>query len=252
MEVKVKIVNNSSFCDYVPVYLFANGNLVGGNSTNITQGSTEYITICYTPTTAGDNTLKLTADASGNNVYCTGSVYVEDGAPADLTMTYSLPGANSSYQVVGDELSIKTNIKNNKTTAYNDYISVNFYKKQGASNKYSLQNTVTKIVNVPGSSTKNETFSFSDLAPGKYFAIFYYYNVNNKVEAFRTVAIELIMKGDVNGDGVITATDVTALYEYLLNGSTTNLKFGDQNGDGLITSSDVTAIYKILLGNVTK
>ncbi|MBO4722181.1 MAG: dockerin type I repeat-containing protein [Muribaculaceae bacterium] len=55
--------------------------------------------------------------------------------------------------------------------------------------------------------------------------------------------------GDVNGDGVVTASDVTAIYNYLLNDDTSLLINGDQNGDGNITSSDVTAIYNILLGN---
>lgn len=55
--------------------------------------------------------------------------------------------------------------------------------------------------------------------------------------------------GDVNGDGVVTSADVTALYDYLLNNDTTNIVNGDQTNDGFITSSDVTAIYNILLGN---
>lgn len=55
--------------------------------------------------------------------------------------------------------------------------------------------------------------------------------------------------GDVNGDGVVTAADVTALYDFMLNNETTNLIYGDQTGDGLITAADVTAVYDILLGN---
>ena len=55
--------------------------------------------------------------------------------------------------------------------------------------------------------------------------------------------------GDVNGDGVVTAADVTALYGFMLNNETTNLIYGDQTGDGLITAADVTAVYVILLGN---
>ena len=54
--------------------------------------------------------------------------------------------------------------------------------------------------------------------------------------------------GDVNADGVVTAADVTAIYDYLLNNITTNLINGDQNGDGNITAGDVTTIYDILLG----
>lgn len=55
--------------------------------------------------------------------------------------------------------------------------------------------------------------------------------------------------GDVNGDGDITAADVTALYDWLLNNDNTQLKYGDQNGDGDITAADVTEVYDVLLGN---
>ena len=55
--------------------------------------------------------------------------------------------------------------------------------------------------------------------------------------------------GDVNGDGTVTAADITALYDFMLNSDTTNLVNGDQNDDGEITAADVTAVYGILLGN---
>ena len=54
--------------------------------------------------------------------------------------------------------------------------------------------------------------------------------------------------GDVDGDGQVTAADVTSLYDFLLNNDTGNLVYGDVDGDGYITSSDITAIYNILLG----
>lgn len=56
--------------------------------------------------------------------------------------------------------------------------------------------------------------------------------------------------GDVNGDGNVTAADVTALYDWLLNNDDSSLVNGDQNADGNITSSDVTAVYNILLGTI--
>ena len=55
--------------------------------------------------------------------------------------------------------------------------------------------------------------------------------------------------GDVNGDGFVTSTDVTVLYNYLLNNDMSDIVNGDQSGDGVITSVDVTIIYNILLGN---
>ena len=54
--------------------------------------------------------------------------------------------------------------------------------------------------------------------------------------------------GDVNGDGSLSAADITVLYNYLLNGDNSGLVNGDQNGDGSITSGDVTVVYNLMLG----
>ena len=54
---------------------------------------------------------------------------------------------------------------------------------------------------------------------------------------------------DVNRDGDITATDITIIYDYLLNGTDTYLSTSDVNGDGTVTSTDVTSLYNILLGD---
>ncbi|MBQ6278303.1 MAG: hypothetical protein IJK68_01140, partial [Muribaculaceae bacterium] len=55
--------------------------------------------------------------------------------------------------------------------------------------------------------------------------------------------------GDVNGDGHVTSVDITAIYNYLLNGDETYITTSDVDGDGHISSVDVTVIYNILLGN---
>jgi len=55
--------------------------------------------------------------------------------------------------------------------------------------------------------------------------------------------------GDVNQDGSVNASDVTALYNYILNGNETFIATSDVNGDGSINASDVTAVYNIIMGN---
>jgi len=66
-------------------------------------------------------------------------------------------------------------------------------------------------------------------------------------------AVGTVMNGemnqcDVNRDGNITATDVTALYNYLLGIEGASSAFNyDVNGDGNITSSDITGVYEVLL-----
>ncbi|MBR5118687.1 MAG: starch-binding protein [Muribaculaceae bacterium] len=58
-----------------------------------------------------------------------------------------------------------------------------------------------------------------------------------------------VVYGDVNGDGTVTASDITEIYNYLLDGDQTYITTCDVNGDGEITSYDITAVYDILLGN---
>ncbi len=55
--------------------------------------------------------------------------------------------------------------------------------------------------------------------------------------------------GDVNQDGVVTASDITCLYDILLGNSTNFMETADVNGDGEITVADITTVYNILLGN---
>lgn len=55
--------------------------------------------------------------------------------------------------------------------------------------------------------------------------------------------------GDVNVDGRVTTSDVTCIYNYLLNDDDTYLATSDVNGDGFITSTDITILYDILMNN---
>ncbi len=61
--------------------------------------------------------------------------------------------------------------------------------------------------------------------------------------------IVTMTQGDVNLDGAVTSSDVTALYNAILGNDTTFRFNSDVNGDGSITAADVTVLYNILLGN---
>ena len=66
---------------------------------------------------------------------------------------------------------------------------------------------------------------------------------------YKNAPLNPLVYGDVNGDGLVSSVDVTALYNYLLNNDNSAIVYGDQDGDGIITSVDITIIYNILLGN---
>ena len=53
--------------------------------------------------------------------------------------------------------------------------------------------------------------------------------------------------GDVDGNGVVGISDVTALIDYLLTGSSIDTEAADVNGDSSISIGDVTALIDILL-----
>ena len=57
------------------------------------------------------------------------------------------------------------------------------------------------------------------------------------------------LRGDVNGDGQVKISDVTALINYLLSGdaSAINLQAADCNQDGNVKIGDVTALINYLL-----
>ena len=53
--------------------------------------------------------------------------------------------------------------------------------------------------------------------------------------------------GDVDGNGVLGISDVTALIDYLLSGGNIDTEAADVNGDNSISIGDVTALIDILL-----
>ena len=57
-----------------------------------------------------------------------------------------------------------------------------------------------------------------------------------------------VVKGDVNGDGTVDISDVVALVNIILNGSSDYQAEADVNNDEGIDISDVVALVNIILG----
>ena len=56
-------------------------------------------------------------------------------------------------------------------------------------------------------------------------------------------------KGDINGDGTINETDVTALVNKILGSASYSDSVCDINGDGTVNVTDVTTLVNMILGN---
>ena len=79
---------------------------------------------------------------------------------------------------------------------------------------------------------------------GGYFTGGILYDANGNVATQATISL----LGDVNGDGIVSSVDVTALYNWLLNNDASAIVNGDLDGDGTITAGDIVIVYNILLG----
>ena len=75
------------------------------------------------------------------------------------------------------------------------------------------------------------------------------FRISGNMEPLTLTVSRVIVAGDVNCDGSVNAADVTALYNYILNGDETFIATSDVNNDGAINAGDVTAVYNIILGN---
>ena len=61
-----------------------------------------------------------------------------------------------------------------------------------------------------------------------------------------TIHEKPVIKGDINGDGVINSTDVMALFNAINSGDDLDATVADVNGDGVIDARDVMALYNII------
>ncbi|MDY4781495.1 MAG: dockerin type I repeat-containing protein, partial [Sodaliphilus sp.] len=56
-----------------------------------------------------------------------------------------------------------------------------------------------------------------------------------------------VLKGDINGDGVLDVADASALIDMVLNSGTCT-EVADINGDGVLDVADVSALITLILG----
>ena len=239
---------NRTVRDYIPFFLFANDKCLGGTGLYLANGSSSNLQIRYVPTASGTNTLKITSDADGNNVYCTGSVYVDASTAGDLKVTYTVPKADSNRRITGTTFQVKTEITNNSSSAYNDYVIGELYRENVNDGLYYKAGEIYRPVNISGGSLTIQYFTFTGLEPAKYMLIVRHYNYSSLVQVLKTNSYTVgALTGDINNDGAVNTGDVSALYKALLAGSTDSRY--DLNGDGAVNTGDVSALYKLILSS---
>ena len=65
---------------------------------------------------------------------------------------------------------------------------------------------------------------------------------------FNKIVCDNAQTGDINGDGIVNVTDVTALINTILGTASYDDTLCDLNGDGVVNVTDVTALINLILG----
>ncbi|MBP5561316.1 MAG: dockerin type I repeat-containing protein, partial [Muribaculaceae bacterium] len=166
--------------------------------------------------------------------------------------TLELP--NGLFRVNGSEIDYAVTLDKNFTA---DHVAV-----PNLLNNKDLKVAIYSTANTPfagGSTSDNSTllkvnFRAYGMTSGTYqckVKNIELVNSNHELQRLSNVSFTITVSasiGDVNGDGVVSGADVTALYNKLLSDIEPSGD-ADVNGDGVVNGADVTALYNSLLGN---
>ncbi|MBP5687321.1 MAG: C10 family peptidase [Muribaculaceae bacterium] len=243
LEMKLGVFNNG-LTDYNYIYMWVNNTLVSGTTTDVAIGSSGYVTMYHTPSQAGSNSIKFTADEEGTKELYATNVNVDAATAASFTAT-------NSGSVSGNTITLKSVLKNTGSNTYNDYIVAKMWKHWPTSGTTGYgDNCIAQPLYLNSGGTTTLTFPFTGLENGvTYHFSIYYYSNGEMVKAGSNVKSMTINLYDINEDGDVTASDITELYNYLLNGDIHYKGNCDLNHDGSITAADITTLYDYLLGN---
>lgn len=193
-------LSNTGDGDYEGVlYLFASttstkGTAAATQATGLMAGKTTTFTMSWTPISADTYTLWLCSDESGNNVLATlENVVIEEGngQVALSLVSMTVDGEDTSSQTIDSDGRTVTNVSGNSisgsfTVRANQTISgkgqiTYLYKYDETTGQYSTEisgNSYYSSLTFSSGASKTLTFSFSDLADGKYMVKLYIGTVN--------------------------------------------------------------------------
>ena len=243
IELKVNVTNNG-LTDYNYIYLWADDVLTTATTTDIGIGNTGNVMMYYTPSTSGQHNLKFTADREGDLVLFNGNVTVDPSAWASFSGTHSTSISRTS-------ITVKSVITNTSSSTYKNYIVAKMWKhRPNSGNTGYGDNSMAQILELSPGSTKTLNFTFNGLEHGTtyHFSIFYYSN-GELTKLGSSTSSRTPSLYDIDEDGTVTATDISIIYNYLLNGDIQYMGYSDLDGDGVVSAVDITMLYNILLGN---
>lgn len=236
-------------------------NIYGVSGTVTYNPSSKTLTLDHARLSCGDiytkGAIRSTIDGLTINVIGTCAITVSSGTDMNgMALSSTTITGTDTLGVLGRRSGIA--IMSGKTLTINNLHSLisrgshGIYASNSASTRLVVKGSGTNVVAIGGSGAIR---NIGELVledglritepVGGYFTGGVLYDASGNVATRATIGLP----GDVNGDGTVTAADVTALYDYLLNNDTSHIVNGDQTGDGNITAADVTAVYSVMLSN---
>ena len=241
------------------------------NTTVGTPVTGEFILTGYN--LGGAVTLSVVNSTGGFSINKTNVTKAAAAAGAAVTVTYNptAPGTHMAQVLIrskdADTIYVNLTGKATVTTltpvmlpVNMDYVTSSSFRADwtddtyaGVISSYTLECTGEgNTINVPGITNKN--YILENLTAGAMYSY--------KVKALYTDGTESLWSnieqvtllsgpayevGDVNTDGSVNISDVTALIDYLLGSGSVNPDYADVNGDSAVNISDVTALIDMLL-----
>lgn len=259
LQVDVTVENKAG--DYIqPLYLFASTTtqkkLVYAAGSAIESGSDETVTFYFQPDKAGTWNLWLATDEKGTNVIGQEAVEIAEPQEATLSITSQLPDLKDG-KIQAENMTVRVNVNNSGTNAYDDVIRVDLYKQKPGTYSGSRVAIQRKEITLEPAASTSLDFTFDNLEDGSsYFYGVYYYSKGQQVPGDSSSAYEFcytpaqpVIAGDANGDGKVSITDAVYVVNYVLQQPASDFceEAADLNGDGHITITDAVMIVNIIL-----
>ncbi len=245
VAIRANITNKGTIA-YSDIYMYMDGKLTAGCGVNLLPGETGDFDLCFTPTAAGTKNIEVWDNEQETLLGSLSLIIAERNMnEAKLNMSIRVDNGRDDYTIVGDSLVAVIAIRNDHTLDYDNeiYIQAHWGNSQ-------IQEV--RSLKLASGQSKTIRVTFHDLAYGQKYYIKGRYlskgvmTTGANSSSYTMVEPSPVTRGDVNGDGLVSGADVTALYGVLLDNKTVAGN-ADVSGDGVISGADVTALYNLLL-----
>ncbi len=254
-------LTNDGYSQNDLLYMFVNNSFYSTGFVGLAHGETGDVMFRYLPTMPGEYTCSFSFNEDGSDPLSYTTFTVDEMPAADLNISCEVLNVTdySNRIITDDKFRVKLTITNNYTEPYYDDITVKLYKNLDGTYGSNAQ-IMNQLVNIAPSETIELQFDMDNVIDGwQYFAAIFYCSEGRQMQSTGTPYYTInfpdepvepdVLLGDVDGDGIVAISDVTALIDYLLGGTMTPIveKNADIDGNEEINVSDITALIDYLL-----